>query len=335
MGNKVWYLDESDEPYSSYTDLTGMNEDNTVIVSSKVPKKKAAVKPIRNCKKKNRKTGKVLLCLVGALAISMTSISGTWFYLTEIKDGDYEVDSNLIEDANDRIGELFSDNDDEPESCEEKKFSKKKNNNDNDIDYSDPVYEIAEDILSGLWCGDDLNTSWAIFNWVHSNINYQTLNEELSYEEAAYRGFTRKTGDCYVYFSCAKMLLDCAGIPNLMVERYPVITNGHYWNLVQIDGLWYHCDATVFRDHPDMYFMLTDDEICDEHHQFDGSLYPERAESYYDYYADDYYWDYDSDYYYDPYVDSGDCYEDYYDDYYYWDENSDYIYDTYSDYFYN
>jgi hypothetical protein len=81
------------------------------------------------------------------------------------------------------------------------------------------------------------------------------------------------------------MLLDCAGIPNMMVERFPVYTNGHYWNLVQLDGEWYHCDATVFRDHPSMYFMCTDDEIDDSHHSFNGALYPERAGGSSDYLA--------------------------------------------------
>ena len=74
-------------------------------------------------------------------------------------------------------------------------------------------------------------------------------------------GFTKKTGDCYVYFSCSKMLLDRAEIPNLMVKRYPVKKSAHFWNLVQLDGKWYHCDATVYKDHPEMYFMCTDDEI--------------------------------------------------------------------------
>lgn len=141
----------------------------------------------------------------------------------------------------------------------------------------DPVYEIAADVMSSLWRSNDVETARAIFNWVHSHISYQSITTWMSYEDAAYRGFTRRSGDCYVYFSCAKMLLDCAGIPNLMVERYPVYTNGHYWNLVQLNGEWYHCDATVFRDHPAMYFMCTDDEIADSHHSFNGSLYPERA----------------------------------------------------------
>ena len=142
---------------------------------------------------------------------------------------------------------------------------------------SDPAYDLAENIMSSLWRSNDVETARAIFNWVHSHIYYQPVTTYMSYEDAAYRGFSRRNGDCYVYFSCAKMLLDCAGIPNLMVERYPVYTNGHYWNLVQLNGEWYHCDATVFMDHPSMYFMCTDDEIDDSHHSFNGSLYPERA----------------------------------------------------------
>ncbi len=139
------------------------------------------------------------------------------------------------------------------------------------------AYELASDIMSSLWRGNDVETARAIFDWVHSHVYYQSISYYQTYEEAACRGFARRNGDCYVSYACAKMLLDLAGIPNRMVERYPVYTNGHYWNLVKLDGEWYHCDATVFMDHPDMYFMCTDDEIDDYHHSFDGSLYPERA----------------------------------------------------------
>lgn len=198
-------------------------------------------------------------------------------------------------------------------------------------DKSSPAYEIAEDIMTDLWRDNDVDTAYEIFYWVHTNISYQTMTSYDSFEEAAYGGFTRRSGDCYVYFACSKMLLDIAGIPNLMVERYPVETNSHFWNLVQIDGLWYHCDATVFRDHPDMYFLCTDYEIDDGHHSFDSSLYPERAESYYagddnwygsyDVYFDDSY----DDSYYDPYYD---CNE----DPYYYDDSYAAYEDPYSDY---
>jgi len=196
-------------------------------------------------------------------------------------------------------------------------------------DKSSPAYEIAEDIMADLWRDNDVDTAYEIFYWVHTNISYQTMTSYESFEEAAYGGFTRRSGDCYVYFACSKMLLDIAGIPNLMVERYPVETNSHFWNLVQIDGLWYHCDATVFRDHPDMYFLCTDYEIDDGHHSFDSSLYPERAESYYagDDYCDDSYDVYYEDSYYDSYVEDSyyDPYNDCYEDLYYWD-------DSYADY---
>ena len=148
-----------------------------------------------------------------------------------------------------------------------------------DYDYSttgDP-YALASSVMSGLWRGSDVETARAIFNWVHSHIYYQTIYVSQSYESAAYRGFSRRNGDCYVYYCCAKMLLDLAGIPNMMVTRSPVITNGHYWNLVYLNGEWWHCDATVFRAHPSVYFMCTDEEINDYAHQFNGSLYPPRA----------------------------------------------------------
>ena len=328
IGN--WYMNENDESYSSYTDFTAMNTNKPV-------KRKASAK--RNCAKRKRAAGKALLCVIGALTISAVSISGTWLYLTGGQDNvDLKTGIALKTDSNFIISDFITGVEAEDESCEDKDLSAKSNKKSSTRNFGSgtgPAYDIAEEILDSFYCDDDFNTAWEIFNWVHSNITYQTMTEELSFEDAAYRGFTRRSGDCYVYFACAKVLLDCAGIPNMMVERYPVITNGHYWNLVQIDGEWYHCDATVFRDHPDMYFMLTDEEIADEHHEFDGSLYPERASYCGDYYYGDYdfqpgedinyiYDGYDE-YYYDDYSDS------YSDDYYmpYEDYSDCYIDDEY------
>ena len=143
--------------------------------------------------------------------------------------------------------------------------------------HADESYGLAENILSGLWGSNDVETARAIFEWVHSNISYVTINYYQSYEAAAFRGFSSRTGDCYVYCCCCKMLLDQAGIPNMTVTRYPVIGNGHYWNLVKLNGEWYHCDATRFMYHPEIFFMCTDDEIDDSRHQYDGYQYPKRA----------------------------------------------------------
>ena len=254
---------------------------------------------------KKKSKVKAFLCAFGALTVVVASAAyaGNYFGIIDIEDflstanifatdgkgSDKEQDKDA--DKEDALGDL--------EALSEK--ATKKMIKTVAVDKSHPAYEVAENILYDLRCDNDVDTAYNIFDWVHSNILYQTIFEDQSYEDAAYMGFTRRSGDCYVYFSCAKMLLDLAGIPNIMVTRYPVVTNGHYWNLVQLNGEWYHCDATVFRDHYDMYFMCTDDEIDDGHHDFDHSLYPERASGYSGYQED--WWGVDPDAYNDPYTD--------------------------------
>lgn len=288
--------------------------------AAKVEKKaaQAAKKSVK--RKKKGAAGKVIF---GVIAASVAVVAGTFL----VKEGVVQACTESI------IDEYFANIDIKEPAVNKGRKSLEPafeiTEECTSYDKSSPAYEIAEDIMADLWRDNDIDTAYEIFNWVHTNISYQTMTSYDSFEEAAYGGFTRRSGDCYVYFACSKMLLDIAGIPNLMVERYPVETNSHFWNLVQIDGLWYHCDATVFRDHPDMYFLCTDYEIDDGHHSFDASLYPERAESYYEgddywddsydvYYEDSYYDSYVEDSYYDPY---NDCYE----DSYYWD-------DSYADY---
>ena len=148
-----------------------------------------------------------------------------------------------------------------------------------DYDVSGDPYPLAQSVMAGLWRDSDVETARAIFNWVHDTLWFRLLSGSRSYEDAAYRGFSRHNGDCYVYYACCKMLLDMAGIENMRVDRYPRYNgNIHYWLLVKLNGEWYHCDATEgYNDHPGIWFMCTDDQINDRYHQFDGSLYPMRA----------------------------------------------------------
>ena len=140
-------------------------------------------------------------------------------------------------------------------------------------------YALASKVLSNIRKDSDVETARAIFNWVHDTFWFRLLSGTPDFEDAAYRGFTLHNGDCYVYYSCCKMLLDAAGIPNMRVDRYPARNgNIHFWLLVQLNGEWYHCDATEgYNDHPGIWFMCTDEEINDQYHQFNGSLYPARA----------------------------------------------------------
>ncbi len=146
-----------------------------------------------------------------------------------------------------------------------------------DSQFHNELYKIAEDLVEKLRGADDTETALNIFSWVHSNVSYQSVYEVQTFESAAYDAFTKHGGDCYGFYACCKVLLDCAGIPNMTVLRYPVIYNGHYWNLVKLDGEWYHCDSTMFMNHQSLYFELTDLQIADSRHQFNGLMLPVRA----------------------------------------------------------
>ncbi len=125
---------------------------------------------------------------------------------------------------------------------------------------NDYVYQMADDILVGIKTKKKTKTAKAIFEYVHDNMTYDSSNFGASTPEgAAFIGFTTGTGNCYIYASCCKILLDRAGISNMYITRYPITTSGHYWLLVRLNGKWWHCDATPFMGHEGIYFMLTDD----------------------------------------------------------------------------
>lgn len=165
-----------------------------------------------------------------------------------------------------------------PEEAKNENGNNKDDSATYDVGDGDP-YALARKVMKNLYGSNDVETARNIFNWVHNTLWFRLLSGTRTYENAAYRGFTKHNGDCYVYYACCKMLLDEAGIPNMRVDRYPRYNgNIHYWLLVKLNGEWYHCDATEgYSDHPGIWFMCTDAEINDRYHQFNGSLYPMRA----------------------------------------------------------
>lgn len=160
----------------------------------------------------------------------------------------------------------------EPEKKAKKKAPAKKKS----ADYS-RADKLAEALVKKLKKGSATETARAIFKWVHKNIHYVNSGSKLTGKKAAYQGLTKHSGNCRVYAYTCRLLLNKAGIRNMIVTRYPVTTH-HYWNLVYLDGGWYHCDATPFRDHKGIYFKLTDAQL-DKHHKFKKSKYPARATS--------------------------------------------------------
>lgn len=142
----------------------------------------------------------------------------------------------------------------------------------------DPIYNrIIKDDMT------DREKARAIYDWVRGSINYAGTSDKSSWYACAIEGITTKNGDCYTYFALSKALLTKAGIENLDVIRrdsewHP--RSKHFWNMVVIDGNWYHFDATPRSDGTQFFLVTTKKlmEYSNTHlysHDIDTSLYPE------------------------------------------------------------
>ncbi len=145
--------------------------------------------------------------------------------------------------------------------------------------------QLADKILADIVTDSMTSKEKArkIYNYVKGHISYTGDSDKSDWKKEAYRGVKNAVGDCFTYFSVAKMLLDRAGIDNMDVTRVGGKTR-HYWHLINCGDGWYHYDTCPNRDKMDT-FMLTDQEVADytakrgnNYYNFDKSLYPATPE---------------------------------------------------------
>ncbi len=106
----------------------------------------------------------------------------------------------------------------------------------------------------------DRQKAEAIYNRVNK-IKYVNTNEDPNWIGRAYTGLTTNKGDCVNYWAASKALLTMAGIPNYDIERLG--GPDHYWQIVFIDGKWYHFDACpTLKTNQFRCFLRTDAEVA-------------------------------------------------------------------------
>ncbi len=120
----------------------------------------------------------------------------------------------------------------------------------------------------------------AIYKWCAVNIRYSSLTAHLmgNFNQAAYTGLTKHYGNCYTYYAVASALLSRVGIENIEIHRNDP-NRPHYWNLVKMDGAWYHFDTCPQpAPHRLRVFLLTDSQVhtfpLDYYYSFDTNNYP-------------------------------------------------------------
>ncbi len=153
------------------------------------------------------------------------------------------------------------------------------------VGYVDPriVMGFAEKALEGIVNDsmDDMDKAYAIYRYVKYTVAFEEDSHKSTWSGAAYQAFAAGVGDSFVHASACRALLTAAGIENVDITG----TSGNHWNLVYINGGWYHFDATPRAGGRDNFFLLTDAELeaySSTHsgsHRFDASLYPDRSET--------------------------------------------------------
>ena len=142
-----------------------------------------------------------------------------------------------------------------------------------------PYYD--EIISDGM---TDMQKAFAIYRWVKGFIYYVDHSDHTYWTMGAQQAFTELAGDCFIYYSAAKAMLNMAGIQNMDIVKSDTSRSQHYWLLINLGYGWYHFDACPRAgDAPDNTFMLTDEELAvysqlhDNSHIYDPTLYPARA----------------------------------------------------------
>ena len=93
-----------------------------------------------------------------------------------------------------------------------------------------------------------------IRNYVRSSIRYST---DWGGDDPVWKGFTEKSGNCYVHALCLKAILDLKGYNTQLIW---VTNKTHYWLIIEMEpGVWRHIDPTPSDLHS-RYSLMTDQQ---------------------------------------------------------------------------
>ena len=121
--------------------------------------------------------------------------------------------------------------------------------------------------------------NYIIDNTQYDKLKYEDKNDKTYKSNTAYGVLIEGYGTCNGYADAMAIFLD-----KLNIINYKISNEKHIWNLVYLDGSWYHLDLTW--DDPisdininrDIYFLITTEkleELNDGTHNFDKTIYTE------------------------------------------------------------
>lgn len=116
---------------------------------------------------------------------------------------------------------------------------------------------------------DDFSRAKTVNDYIVQLATY--TEESESYGQSVYELISEETGVCQAYALLAYRLFLAAGLDAKYVYGYSD-NQLHAWNLVSVDGNWYHIDTTWNDVDPDepyaisyAYFLVNDEKLSEDH----------------------------------------------------------------------
>jgi hypothetical protein len=118
----------------------------------------------------------------------------------------------------------------------------------------------------------------AINDYIITRYEYDYTQKSAS----AYSGLTTSVVNCQGYAMTAYKMFEYAGIENRIVVG-KIGEDGHSWNCVKIEGIWYQLDTTNNDDlvEKNKYFLVGDDTLISHGYVWDRSKYPKALKGYF------------------------------------------------------
>lgn len=156
------------------------------------------------------------------------------------------------------------------------------------------IYTVVKEILDTQITGQmsDYEKELVLHDYLTAHCVYSDeVNQQPESDiYRAYGALVNQDAVCNGYAEAMQLLLMCAGVNTKFVVGTADGVD-HAWNLVEIDGKWYHLDVTWDDPTPDQaentihpYFNVTD-EIMEQSHSWQREDYPKADDMTYNYYV--------------------------------------------------
>lgn len=130
--------------------------------------------------------------------------------------------------------------------------------------------QVKEILASFPEADSELELEKQLYNYIRDHMYYDDTTRQCA--SFGYQGITKGWGVCGEYAEAFALLANHAGL-----ETYVCSSDTHAWNIIKIDGEYYHCDALWDEDVEEWNHFNKSTEYMEglPDHNFDKKRYPD------------------------------------------------------------